>query len=48
MRLGILRTDDVRPEWVPQFGEYPDMFMELLGSREPDLEFETYDVQLGE
>ena len=39
MRLGILKTDDVRPEWVDEFGEYPDMFAALLGSRDPDMEF---------
>ncbi len=48
MRLGILKTDDVRPEWVDEFGEYPDMFAALLGSRDPDMEFETYEVQHGE
>lgn len=48
MRLGILKTDAVRPEWVPEFGEYPDMFMALLGQRDPTLEFEVYDVQLGD
>ena len=30
MHIGILRTDSVRPEWVPTFGEYPDMFERLL------------------
>ena len=30
MHIGILRTDSVRPEWVPTYGEYPDMFERLL------------------
>ena len=30
MHIGILRTDSVRPEWVPTYGEYPDMFQRLL------------------
>ena len=30
MHIGILKTDTVRPEWVPDFGEYPDMFKRLL------------------
>lgn len=46
MKLGILKTDAVREEWVPQFGEYPDMFMRLLGERDPSLEFTVYDVML--
>jgi GMP synthase-like glutamine amidotransferase len=48
MKLGILKTDTVRPEWVPDFGEYPDMFMALLGEADPDLEFSVYDVEQGE
>jgi GMP synthase-like glutamine amidotransferase len=48
MKLGILKTDAVRPEWVPDFGEYPDMFMALLKKVDPDLEFRVYDVELGE
>ncbi len=48
MKLGILKTDTVRPEWVGEFGEYPDMFMALLGSVDPDLEFVVYDVESGQ
>lgn len=48
MKLGILKTDAVRPEWVPEFGEYPDMFMALLAEQDPDLEFAVYDVEQGE
>jgi GMP synthase-like glutamine amidotransferase len=48
VKLGILKTDAVRAEWVPEFGEYPDMFMRLLGPRDADLEFVVYDVMLGE
>ena len=48
MKLGILKTDTVRPEWVPQFGEYPDMFVTLLGRNDPSLEFAVYDVEAGE
>lgn len=48
MKLGILKTDAVRPEWVPDFGEYPDMFIGLLGQVDPDLEFRVYDVEQGE
>lgn len=48
MKLGILKTDAVRPEWVPEFGEYPDMFAALLSRVDPSMEFVTYDVQEGE
>jgi len=47
MKLGILKTDAVRPEWVPDFGEYPDMFVALLGRLDPELEFSVYDVEEG-
>ncbi len=48
MILGILKTDTVRPEWVPDFGEYPDMFIALLGAEDPALEYRVYDVEQGE
>ena len=48
MKLGILKTDAVRPEWVPEFGEYPAMFIALLGDLDPTLEFAVYDVEQGE
>jgi GMP synthase-like glutamine amidotransferase len=48
MKLAILKTDAVRPEWVPQFGEYPDMFIALLRRVDPHLEFRAYDVELGQ
>jgi GMP synthase-like glutamine amidotransferase len=48
MKLGILKTDAVLPEWVPEFGEYPDMFIALLGQADPDLEYAVYDVELGQ
>lgn len=48
MKLGILKTDAVRPEWVSEFGEYPDMFAALLSSADPGLEFTVYDVTCGE
>jgi GMP synthase-like glutamine amidotransferase len=47
VKLGILKTDTVRPEWVPEFGEYPDMFVALLGRADPSMEFVSYDVEGG-
>ncbi len=48
MRLGILRTDAVRPELEPVFGQYPEMFGALLQTADPDLEYAVYDVEIGE
>jgi len=48
VKLGILKADAVRPEWVPEYGEYPDMFIALLGAADPTLEFVVYDVEQGE
>jgi GMP synthase-like glutamine amidotransferase len=48
MKLGILKTDAVRPEWVLEFGEYPDMFIALLRQADPDLEYAVYDVEQGQ
>lgn len=44
MKLGILKTDTVREEWAPRFGEYPDMFVRLLSAQDPSLEFAVFDV----
>lgn len=47
MKIGVLKTDDVRPQLVGEFGEYPDMFAELLKREEPSLEFVIFEVQHG-
>ena len=48
MKLGILRTDAVRPELKAEYGEYPDMFIALLRHSDPNLEYAVYDVELGQ
>lgn len=48
MKIGILRADSVRPEWRVRFGEYPDMFIRLLGRLDPALSFRVYHVEAGE
>jgi len=48
MKLGILKTDTVRPEWVPGYGEYPDMFVALLSQLDPALEFVIWDAEQGD
>ena len=48
MQIGILNADKVRPELVDRFGEYPDMFKDLLLEVEPTMEISSYDVIFGE
>src|SRR5262245_51439099 len=47
MRIGILRTDSVRPEFQVEFGDYPAMFRAMLMQSADDepIEFRDYDVQ---
>ena len=47
MHIGILKTDAVRTEWVAQFGEYPEMFVQLVGNANPEATFSTWDVEEG-
>ena len=47
MHIGILKTDSVRPEWVGEFGEYPDMFVRLVSEANPEATFSTWDVEEG-
>ena len=47
MHVGILKTDAVRPEWVPDFGEYPDMFKRLLLEADSSVSFAVWDVEEG-
>ena len=45
MHIGILKTDAVRPEWEPDFGEYPDMFKRLLLDTDASVSFAVWDVE---
>ncbi|MDA9837461.1 GMP synthase [Luminiphilus sp.] len=47
MHIGILKTDAVRPEWVDEFGEYPDMFQRLVLAANSDVSFSVWDVEEG-
>jgi GMP synthase-like glutamine amidotransferase len=47
MHIGILKTDAVRPEWVDEFGEYPDMFQRLVLAADSDVSFSVWDVEEG-
>ena len=48
MRVGILTCGRVVDSLQPEFGDYPSMFTRLLGSVNPELEFEIYRLPLGE
>ena len=48
MKIGILKCDSTNEQFRKEHGDYPDMFISLFQSVEPTLEFETYDVILGE
>ena len=48
IHLAILKTDYVRTEWVPEFGEYPDMFEAVFRKCEAEISFQTFDTQLDE
>lgn len=47
MRIGILQTDSVMPQFQGEFGNYPEMFRHLLSIGE-GVTFNNYDVEHGE
>jgi GMP synthase-like glutamine amidotransferase len=48
MKIGILNTDEVKPEFAAEFGQYPDMFSRILLAGDPDIEVVTYEVVRGD
>ena len=48
MKIGILKCDSTNENLRKEHGDYSDMFISLFQSVEPALEFETYNVILGE
>lgn len=44
MKIGILQTDSVLDKFQAQFGNYPEMFIELFQRVDSGLEFAVYDV----
>lgn len=48
MHIGILKTDQVRLEWVGTYGEYPDMFVALFEQVDSSHTFTVWDVEQGE
>ena len=48
MKIGILQCDDVLEQLQPEFGNYPQMFQQLLDQVADDLSYQTYDVRIGQ
>ena len=48
MKIGILKCDSTNEHFMEEHGDYQDWYKSLFQSVEPSLEFETYDVILGE
>jgi len=48
MKLGILQCDSVLPEFQTKFGDYDTMLVDLFSLCDPTIEFEIYNVQIGE
>ncbi|HFE39303.1 MAG TPA: GMP synthase [Gammaproteobacteria bacterium] len=48
MKLGILQCDSVLEKFQPQFGNYPEMFIQLFHTIDPTIRFAIYNVTRGE
>jgi len=48
MKIGILQCDHVLEKLQPEFGDYPQMFTELMKTIDSGLELQIYNVQQGE
>lgn len=48
MKVGILQCDDVLEKFQPEFGNYPQMFQQMMLEAQGNLEFAVYDVRAGE
>ena len=46
MIVGVLQVDSVLPQFQEEHGNYPEMFIKILGIG-PDIEFRIYDVEHG-
>ena len=48
MKIGILQCDSVVLEYQEAFGNYPQMFIDLFKRIDPEIETQTYNVEIGE
>ena len=46
MKIGILQCDSTRAQFRAEHSDYPEMFMSLFKSVDPEMDFKKYDVQL--
>jgi GMP synthase-like glutamine amidotransferase len=44
VKIGILKTDEVRESLVGDFGEYPEMFSRIIQGADPTIECREYDA----
>ena len=45
MKIGILSADTVRPHLAAEYGQYPQMFRDLLSAEDPGVTYADYDVE---
>jgi len=45
MKVAILQCDDVLDKFQTEFGNYPEMIMDMLSNHASQLEYETFDVR---
>ena len=48
MKLALLQCDSVQKRFQKQFGNYPQMFIELFATYDTQFEIEVFNVQIGE
>lgn len=48
MKIGILKCDQVNDLFAAKYGQYPEMFANLLRPAQPDLEFIVFDAVQGD
>jgi hypothetical protein len=48
MKIGILNSDTVLIDGASAFGQYPEMFSKIFWSVDPNIQFQTYEVQFGD
>lgn len=45
MKLGILKCDEVSPQFQADYGRYPEMFANLLTPADPSIKYVLYDAE---
>ena len=42
MRIGILNTDTIKPEFATKYGQYPEMFSKILLQTDQNIKLSKY------